>query len=69
MSDTSCDSCFNEQRSLNDQTKQKIIDVQAFANKEKKVVAVFSDGSFQVLGESIPPGCIQLIQPASEDIG
>lgn len=66
ISQNDCPDCFNEQRSINDQLQQTIIDAQKFANTEKKNVAVFQQGrkyDFAVINGAIPGATVKVIQP------
>ena len=62
----SCDSCFNEQRSLNDLFQQAIIDAQNLSNKENKKVAVIAEaGQFKIhiITDAIPGGTCKITCP------
>jgi len=61
-----CDSCFQDQRSLNDQFKQITIDAQTLANRENKSIAVIAEGGgwrLEIITKGIPPGTCKVVNP------
>lgn len=61
-----CESCFSEQRSLNDLFQQAIFDAQKLADKENKKVAVFAEGQkwqFRVIEGQLPGGTCYVAKP------
>jgi len=61
-----CDSCFSEQRSINELFDKAVNDAQQIANKEKIKVAVFQTGrSFEIqkIDGPIPAGTRHIAIP------
>lgn len=61
-----CDSCFNDQRSMNDKFQQAIIDAQKFSNEQQKKVAVFQENEgfrHEAFNGAAPPGCCKVVVP------
>lgn len=61
-----CDSCHNEQRSLNDLFQQSIIDAQRLANIENKKVAVVAEGrqfKIEIITDTIPGNTCKVVNP------
>lgn len=59
----SCDSCFQEQRSLNDIFQQAIADAKKLANEQGKTIAVIQEGqTYRIQAfAGQPPGATRAI--------